>query len=160
MSKATDDIRKTNKTEPTKVKKDDLIALTYYVKVENVMQNGERLSVRDVVGDTGVIDVNGKNLIANALSADQSAETVKVTKTQLAQLLIDSTNRPFTVVFEKQDGTSRTLRGRLISHEALLGRSMCEDLDLKADEKGGRVRLVDHRTLKSLTVDGVLYEVK
>lgn len=160
MSKTTDDIRKTNKTEPAKVKKDDLIALTYYVKVENVMQNGERLSVRDVVGDTGVIDVNGKSLIANALSADQSAETVKVTKTQLAQLLIDSTNRPFTVVFEKQDGTPRTLRGRLISHEALLGRSMCEDLDLKPDEKGGRVRLVDHRTLKSLTVDGVQYEVK
>jgi len=156
----TDDIRKSHKTEPSKVKKGDLLAITYYTNVENVMMNGERLSVRDVVGDTGGIDVNGKSLIINALSADQYQETVKVTKTQAAQLLIESTNRPFTVVFEKQDGTERTLRGRLISHEALLGRSMVEDLDLPVDQKGGRTRLVDHRTLKSLTVDGAKYEVK
>ena len=161
MSKTNiDDVRKTNKTEPNKVKKNDLLAITYYVKVENCMMQGERLSVRDVVGDTGGIEVNGKSLIVNALSADQFQETVKITKTQAAQLLIESTNRPFTVVFEKQDGQERTLRGRLISHEALLGRSMCEDLDLPLNEKGGRVRLVDHRTLKSLIVDGVRYEVK
>lgn len=161
MSKIdTADIRKTNKTDPSLVKKGDLLAITYYVKVEDVRRNGEALSVRDVVGDTGGIDVNGKSLIVNALSADQAAETVKVTKTQAAQLLIESTNRPFTVVFEKQDGQERTLRGRLISHEALLGRSMVEDLDIDQNDKKGRTRLVDHRTLKSLTVDGVKYEIK
>jgi hypothetical protein len=161
MSKAnTDEIRKTNKTDPSLVKDGDLMAITYYVKVETVRRNGEQLSVLDVVGDTGGIDVNGKSLIANALSADQFAETIKVTKTQCAQLLIESTNRPFTVTFEKQDGTERKLRGRLISHEALLGRSMVEDLDIDRNDKKGRTRLVDHRTLKSLIVDGVKYEVK
>ena len=156
----TDDIRKSHKTDPSKIKKGDLLAITYYTKVENTALNGERLSVRDVIGDIGIIDVNGKSLIVNALSADQFQETLKITKTQAAQLLIESTNRPFTVVFEKQDGTPRTLRGRLISHEALLGRSMVEDLDLPLDTKGGRTRLVDHRTLQQLTVDGVQYEVK
>ncbi len=159
----TDDIRKTNKTDPSKVKKGEILAITYYTIVENVA--GDMLAVRDVVGDVGGINVNGKSLIANALSADQFQETVKVTKTQAAQLLIESTNRPFTVVFEKQDSKDgkdreRVLRGRLISHEALLGRSIVEDLDLPLNEKGGRIRLVDHRTLKSLTVDGVKYEVK
>lgn len=161
MSKiSTDDIRKINKTDPSKVKDGELLAITYYVKVEKVRNGGNSLSVRDVAGDVGGIDVNGADLIAAALSADQFGETVKVTKTQAAQLLIESTNRPFTVVFEKQDGKERILRGRLISHEALLGRSMVEDLDLPKDEKGGRTRLVDHRTLKSLTVDGVKYEIK
>lgn len=161
MSKtSTDEIRKSHKTDPSKIKDGELLAITYYVKVEKISNGGNTLSVKDVVGDVGGIDVNGTSLIVAALSADQSAETVKVTKTQAAQLLIESTNRPFTVVFEKQDGTARTLRGRLISHEALLGRSMVEDLDLAQDTKGGRTRLVDHRTLKSLTVDGVKYEVK
>ena len=58
MSKPnTDEIRKTNKTDPSLVKKGDLMAITYYVKVEDVRRGGEQLSVRDVVGDTGGIEV-------------------------------------------------------------------------------------------------------
>ncbi len=154
------DARKSNPVMPTEVKKDHLMAFIYWVKVESVACNGEDLSILDVVGSAGKIRVQGQSLVAGSLSADQYKETVKVSKTQLAQLLVDSSNRPFTIVFEKQDKTNRTLRGRLISHEALLGRSMVEDLDLPLNEKGGRVRLVDHRTLKSLVVDGVKYELK
>jgi hypothetical protein len=165
MSKTTEDIRKTNKTEPAKVQAGHLMAIIYYVTVENTAYNGERLTVKDVVGDTGKIDINGKSLIETALSADQFQETVKVNRTQLAQLLIESHNRPFTVVFDKQESKDgkdkeRKLRGRLISHEALLGRSLVEDLDIDAKDPKGRTRLVDHRTLKSLIVDGVKYELK
>ena len=40
----------------------------------------------------------------------------------------------------------------------LLGRSLCEDLDLP--EGRNRLREVDHRTIKYLIVDGVKYVVK
>lgn len=165
MSKTTEEIRKSHKTEPSKVQSGHLMAIIYYVNVESTHYNGEKLTVKDVVGDTGRIDINGKSLIEAALSADQFNETVKVSRTQMAQLLIESHNRPFTVVFDKlesKDGKDkeRKLRGRLISHEALLGRSLVEDLDLPINEKGGRTRLVDHRTLKSLIVDGTRYELK
>lgn len=165
MSKTTEDIRKTHKTEPSKVQNGHLMAIIYYVTVESTHYNGEKLTVKDAVGDTGRIDINGKSLIEASLSADQVHETVKVSRTQMAQLLIESHNRPFTVVFDKQDSKDgkdreRKLRGRLISHEALLGRSLVEDLDLPINEKGGRTRLVDHRTLKSLIVDGTKYELK
>ena len=75
----------------------------------------------------------------------------------MAELLINARNIPFTVCFEKQNGEERVLRGRLISHEALLGRSSVEDLDLPA---GDRTRLVDHRTLKFLILNGVKYVLK
>ena len=58
----------------------------------------------------------------------------------------------------KQDGTERTLRGKLVKPEPLLGRSMVEDLD--SDDKKNRLRQVDHRTINWLVVDGVKYTVK
>ena len=50
------------------------------------------------------------------------------------------------------------MRGRLITPEPLLGRSMVEDLDLAVTEH--RQRLVDHRTIKFLIIEGVKYIVK
>lgn len=61
-------------------------------------------------------------------------------------------------------GESRVMRGRLKSIEAKLGRSQVIDLsitkDLKATDRDNRARLVDHRTIKSLTVGGTKYVVK
>jgi hypothetical protein len=80
-----------------------------------------------------------------------------VTMTRAAEILITSFNRPLTVRFVKKQGGERVLRGRLLRPEPLLGRSYVEDLDAKGDS---RIRLVDHRTIKCLIVDGVKYTVK
>jgi hypothetical protein len=50
------------------------------------------------------------------------------------------------------------LRGRLVEPNGLLGRSLCEDLELP--EGQNRLREVDHRTIKYLVVDGVRYSVR
>ena len=100
------------------------------------------------------MNINGAELVQVCKSADIFTSEEKVTKTRAAEILTTSYNIPFTVVFEKADGTERTLRGRLIHPEPLLGRSMVYDFD----EEGAR--LVDHRTIKSLTVDHVKYTVK
>jgi len=149
--------RKTNKTNPAHVKQNDLMAIITYVKVKSIQPNHQNMTVVDLDNNSVEIGVSGIDLIKNALSADRFVEEVEVGKLEAAELLISSHNRPLTVCFDKQDGTERILRGRLISHEALLGRSMVEDLDIKT---GHKLRQVDHRTMKYLIVDGVKYKVK
>jgi hypothetical protein len=151
------DERKTNKVDPTKVKVGDLMAFTYYVKIKKSNSNGEDLLVEDLDNGGSEIRVQGKELVTSSYSADQFAEEEKVTKTRAAEILINSPNRPLTVSFQKQDGTERVMRGRLVAPEPLLGRSMVEDLE--TTDKN-RLRQVDHRTINWIIVDGVKYTVK
>lgn len=138
------------------INKGDLMALVTFVEVNNKI-GSDRITVKNVDNGTE-FDVIGKDLIEQMYSADQAQTGVEVTKTQLAEKLVSSYNLPFTVTFEKADKSERTLRGRLVSAEPLLGRSHVEDLDIPRDQH--RLRLVDHRTLKSLTVNGVIYRLK
>lgn len=147
----------TKATSPEKVRKGHLMAFIYWATVDQVIGRGSKVTVTNVDNGEGFV-VNGEELVAEAASADVYSQTKKVTKTQAAEILVASHNRPFTVVFEKADGTDRTLRGRLVQPEPLLGRSMVEDLDV--DRSKHRLRQVDHRTIKSLIVDGVKYTVK
>jgi hypothetical protein len=147
-----------NKLDPRKVKNGDLMAFVNYVTVTRKSGDSLELIVKDLDHSGKEIRVTGADLIENALSADQYAEEKKVTKTEAAEILISSHNRPFTVCFVKEkDDAERVLRGRLVKHEALLGRSMVEDLDIT---DGHKQRLVDHRTIKFLIVDNVRYIVK
>ena len=60
-------------------------------------------------------------------------------------------------------GEPRTLRGRLLSVEAKLGRSQVFDLDIDKQVKGdwdSRQRQVDHRTINSIIVGDTKYVVK
>lgn len=152
---ATDDDRTVHPTDPTKVKAGQYMAFINWVKVKDAI-NPDHVVVTDVDGG-GDIQIRGRSLVAGAFSADLFEETKKVTKTAAAEVLVSSFNRPLTVTFLKADGTERTMRCRLVKPEPLLGRSMVEDLE-QAD--GNRVRLVDHRTIEWLIVDGVKYVVK
>jgi hypothetical protein len=142
----------------------DLVSLTHYVRVREVLRAGmfgreKGLRVCDLDGGPEHFDILGTDLVERLASADGYAEVRKVTKTEAAEVLVGAVNIPFTVVFTKADGDERTLRGRLVRPEPLMGRSHVEDLDLPVTDKG-RVRLVDHRTIQSLIVGGVKYEVK
>lgn len=140
-----------------KIKDNDIIAVIDYVKVKNVnAQNFEILTENLDIPDH-VTKVAGKEVLENALSADQYSEEIKVNKTTAATLLVNAGCRPFTVNFKKLEGKERTIRGRLISSESLLGRSTVEDLDLPLKEN--RVRQVDHRTINWLILDFVKYVV-
>lgn len=151
--------RTVHPVDPAKVQNGDLMAFTYYGKVihANKSFDGHKLMVQGLAGAPDSFGVNGDKLIVAALSADQYHEEQKVTKTAAAELLVSSFNRPFTVCFTKQEGEERTLRGRLVQPEPLLGRSHVEDLDIT---EGHKLRLVDHRTIKWLVLEGVKYTVK
>lgn len=154
--------RETFKVDPSKVKKDDLMAIIYYVKIKNISSNSDEMVVTDLENSVSLSEfkVHGKELIESCLSADFFAKEEKVTMTKIAEILISSPNRPLTVSFKKKDGSERLLRGRWIAQEALMGRSFVEDLDIPKNDKKGRMREVDHRNIIFLIVDGVKYTLK
>jgi hypothetical protein len=123
----------------------------------------ETLSVKDL--NTGLtFDIRGDSLVAQCVSADRFFVEKKVTRTEMASILSESFNMPFTAVFDKAKGEERTLRGKLVKVEALMGRARVIDFDLPyeigEDNPTSRQRLVDFRTLKSLIVGGVKYTLK
>lgn len=138
----------------SQIKEKDVISLTKYARVKSLF--GTTLRAVDL-HDGKDFEIHGKDLQDACMSADFFDDTQKVTKTELAEILVRSYGKPFTVVFDKSDKTERKLRGRLLSSESILGRSTVEDLD-KPD--GDRVRLVDHRTLKSIVVDNIKFTLK
>lgn len=157
MVKQSDDSeRKMRKISSGSILPGDIMAFVNYVKIKTAAT--EELKVAELDG-TGEIRVQGRDLIESGFSADRFVEEEKVTKTRAAEILSSSYNRPFTVKFEKKDGSERTLRGRLIHPEPLMGRSLCEDLDVE-DTSANRLRLVDHRSITCLIVDGVRYTLK
>lgn len=150
-------MKKINKTDPIRINNGDLMAIVHYVKVKSSIPHNYELFTTDVDIDNHNMRIQGKELLENAFSADQYAEEVKVSKTQAAEILVNSPNRPFTVNFTKSDGSARTLRGRLVCPEPLLGRSMVEDLD---ETSGHKLRQVDHRTIQYIIIEGTKYTVK
>ena len=146
------------KINPAKVNKGDMMAFVYYAIVENKVEHPTNsvLVVKGVGGHNQPFRVEGNYLIENSFSADYFEREETVSMTECAGILVKAYNKPFTVKFDKADDTERVLRGRLVEPEPLLGRSLCEDLDVK---EGSPLRLVDHRTLKMLIVDGIKYVV-
>lgn len=150
-------MRTINKTDPAQIQTNDLMAIVHYVKVKHIIPGSFIFDGEDLDQYGNHIRINGKDLLERAFSADRYAQEEKVSKTQAAELLVTSVNRPFTVSFAKSDGSERILRGRLVRPEPLLGRSMVEDLDEKTNN---RLRQVDHRTINWLIVEGTKYIVK
>lgn len=134
----------------------ELANLTYWVKVVSV-ESPEKLLVEDLNSGNKFF-VQGKELVESMASADNFVKTEKLTKTAMAEKLISLYGRPFTVNFDEQSGKNRTLRGRLLNPEPLLGRSYVEDLDIPLGQH--RLRQVDHRTINWLICEGTKFVVK
>jgi hypothetical protein len=145
--------RATHPTDPDKVAVGDIVCIYSYAKVKEVGSRAESLTVEDLI-QGGEFTIDGRDMIAGVASADYFADTVRVSKTQMARILITTAGKPLTVDFVKKDGQERRLRGYFVSHEEMFGRSLCLDLDEKKDDN---LRLVDHRTLVSLIVGGVRF---
>jgi hypothetical protein len=145
----------TTKVNSDNVQKNDIMAFIYYARVDR-NDHGNTLKIYDLDNDKEMW-VSGRQLIEKSFSADQYDKEEKVSKTKAAEILTNAHNRPLSVCFVKIDGTDRIIRGRLINPEPLLGRSKVEDLDYIGES---RIRLVDHRTIKWIVVDGVKYVVK
>jgi hypothetical protein len=148
--------------DANKIKDGDIMAVMHYIKVKGSNPISHEFWGDDVDQPGKGMKVTGKELVERAFSADQYDKEEKVSKTKAAEILVTSHNRPFTVSFEKSDKSQRTLRGRLIKAEPLLGRSMVEELDIvpETGDLRGRVRQVDHRTISWLIVEGTKYIVK
>lgn len=134
-------------------KRNDAIQITYNAIVQEV--GTDFLKVKDVEKELEFY-IRGNSLLNTTLSADFSSSSKKLNKTEIVEVLLNSHGKIFKVEFEKQDGSTRVLRGYLAKSEPLLGRSYCVDLDVTDKNK---LRLVDHRTIHSLILEGVKYYV-
>lgn len=126
----------------------EVIAITLYG--ENLRETDISYTCKNVHnGDE--YSING--LKDETYSSSKFSKTEKVTKTRLAEILVTAGDKPFTVEYFKQNGKLRTLVGRLITPEPLMGRSLVEDFF--TDHSG--LRQVDHRTIQSIIIGGTKF---
>jgi hypothetical protein len=135
------------------IKSGEYLSTTMYLKVVNKTKDG--VIVKNTQGQE--FEVRGTNLLETTFkSAAQFVDTKKVTRTDLADILVNLGDQVFQVNFDKQDGTNRTLVGYKVSTENLMGRVNAIDLEVT----GYAQRQIDLRTIKSLIVNNVKYQVK
>lgn len=139
----------------SQIKSGEKLSYTDYLTVQSVNPRDNSIVVTNVAGQS--MTVRGKHLIEGMNSSSQFSKTEKISRTQMVEHLESAGDKVFTVVFDKADGTERTLVGHLVSIEPKMGRSQVKDLNITS---GNPMRLVDHRTLKSLIINGVKYVVK
>lgn len=133
----------------------EIISLELYAEV--IERTNTELVCRDLY--TGQeFRLWSQNSSLRAQSADTFTQIQKVTKTEMAEILMDACCNVFTVTFIKQDGSERVLRGRLLNSEGILGRVMVEDLDVP--RVMNNYRQVDLRTIKTLVISGTKYVLK
>lgn len=135
------------------IKSGEYISTTMYLKVVSKTKDG--VMVKNTQGQE--FEVRGTNLLETTFkSASQFETTKKVTRTELAETLVNLGDQVFTANFDKQDGSNRTLVGYKVSTENLMGRVNVVDLEAT----GNTLRQIDLRTIKSLIVNNVKYVVK
>jgi len=135
------------------LKKGDLFGSLNYFVVHEVRKN--MVIFRDLRDgrEWGLPLSHADEIMEYSCSADIVDREEKASLSRIIDKLLTSGYKPFTVEFVKQNGEERVLRGAFIEHEQKLGRSIVQDLD-KGDDG---ICQVDHRTIKSLIIDGVKY---
>lgn len=133
----------------------ELVSVTLYAEV--IRKDYGQLVCRDVENRQEI------TLIGNAVdlrvnSADTFTNIKKVTRTEMAEILVGAGENIFTVTFVKQTGEVRVLRGILVQDESILGRVFVKDLDIP--NSINNYRQVDLRTLKELVFKGTKYVIK
>lgn len=136
------------------MKKGDIVQVIHNCEVEEVA--GTTIKVYDKERKIH-LSLEGADLARYVKNGSEYSLTKKVSKTEIADLLIHSHGVVFTVEYIKQDNELRKLRGYLTGVDGQLGRSYCVDLDVIEEHK---TRLVDHRTIQSLIIGGIKYIVK
>lgn len=140
--------------EFSKIQTGEVLSSTMYLTV--VSKDSDSIKVKDSFGREFV--VKGPKLIEETMtSAIQFSKEEKVSNTKAAEALVAAGDTAFTVVFIKEDGKERTLTGRLVETENLMGRSNVIDLQIAT---GYAMRQVNLRELKSVVLKGTKYTVK
>ena len=132
----------------------NIIGILSYFKVKKIKDNSVELESLNPESKIEKMEVDSLILEGELFSADTFDKTEKVNKHDLVKVLLHSGGKPFTVSYEKENGEERILRGRFMSHDADLGRSLVWDFEKN------QPRQVDHRTIEFIIVNKVKYILK
>jgi hypothetical protein len=140
-------------------KEGDFVSITKYGTIVKTFKErgGEVMQIKG--SDGHVFDVKGDKLAEDLVNGSDFNEVVKTNLTEMATILSNSNGAPFTVEFLKKDGTLRSLRGILVRPEPVLGRCIVIDVDETIQAGTNQFRQVDNRTIKSLIIRGVKYDL-
>ena len=133
------------------------LSTTMYMEVISVNRKDSSIQVKNSL--TGQeFTIKGEQMISGLSSSQQYSDIVKVTRTELAEILSNKIgDGVFTVHFIKQDGSERTMVCYKLETENYMGRLNVYDLEETAKY---RIKQVDLRTAKWVIYNGTKYEVK
>ena len=162
----------------------DWFSTTNYFRVDNI--DGEKINITNFHGNSWDVSMD---ILQKMYSANHYEVIKSITRTEMVEKLKNAHDKIFTVSFLKKikkeeiiqklknikpaeiknkhelrklskqllKGEPHTLIGRLSSKKAEFGRSMVIDLRIR---KGYPVRLIDHRTIDTLIINGIKYVIK
>lgn len=137
-----------------KLKVGEKISYTDYFTVNDITKDS--ISVLDK--ESRAIYITGKKLIESKFySNSQFNKTMKIGKNELAQKLLNTGDKIFTVCFTKANNEKRILIGHFHSAEPFLGRTNVIDLEVASTDKTKGHRLIDNRTIQWLVTDNIKY---
>lgn len=138
------------------IKKGDVLGDLHYFTVVDVNDSGAFFKDVDTGEEWSVPIKFLSAALKDAWHTENYNSEIKLCRSEVVRTLLEVGVRPFTVEYIKADGEDRKLRGVFIKGEPTMGRSIVKDLDRVEDN----IRMVDHRTIKSLIVDNVKYTVE
>lgn len=140
-------------------KEGDFVSITKYGTIAKTFKERGREVIQIKGSDGRMFDVKGDKLVEDLINGSDFDKVVNTNLTEMATILSNSNGAPFTVEFLKKDGSLRSLRGILVRPEPVLGRCIVIDVDESIETGTTQFRQVDNRTIKSLIIRGVKYDL-
>lgn len=133
----------------------EILNLKHFYKVveHKVTSTGPVVLVQSVTDPNQLVEVSESLINQQFYSSDYVAEEVEIPLTQVEEVFLSAGDTIFSVLFKKQDGTSRLLKGTLTG-KISLGRAQV--IDCEKNE----VRLVDLREIDWVILQGTKFVVK
>ena len=138
------------------IKKGDILGDLHYFTVTDISETGAFFKDVDT-GEEWSVPIKYMDIaLKDAWHTENYATELKRCRSEVIRILLEAGVRPFTVEYVKANGENRKLRGIFIKGEPTMGRSIVKDLDKTEDN----IRMVDHRTIKSLVIDNIKFTVE
>ena len=142
----------------SRFQKGEFVQLIHNCEVTGV-DGANCLFVRDIDRNME-FQINGRELVRSVNRSAHFDSEKKLNKTELLQKLRSTRGMIFSCLFKKVDGSDRLIEGIYAGPDEGFGRSYVLDLEKLREGDNNPMRLLDHRTIQYIILDGVKYYLK
>lgn len=148
--------RPINPLDPATVRADDWLWTCRYYLVKEVKSDSVLLEDREH-GSMREVKIPDITKDLSSASYYDPHKIIRVSLTEMIDILTTTWTQPFTVGYVKKDGQERVLTGYLLRSKGQVGKSLAIDLNLPKEKC---IRWVNHLTLTSLITGGTLFKLR